>query len=126
MRVNKNQLLHVMENVFSPQISGYRKSYNSKHVLISLIEEWSEYLHRLYSRRSFDTLVKSLLLHCAKLEAYGLGKKALSYTHSYLANRNQRVGINDTKSDFQKIISGVPQGSEADLGLLQHPRWGAL
>lgn len=65
---------------------------------------------RLYSRRSFDTLVKSLLLYCAKLEAYGLGKKALSYTHSYLANRNQRVGINDTKSDFQKITSGDPHG----------------
>ena len=35
----KNQLLHGMENVFSPQISACRKSYNSQHVLICLIEE---------------------------------------------------------------------------------------
>ena len=59
MRVNKNQLLHVMENVFSPQISGYRKSYNSKHVLISLIEEWSEYLHK-------DFILGAVLTHLLK------------------------------------------------------------
>ena len=35
-----------MENVFSPQISAYRKSYNSQHVLIRLIEEWREYLDK--------------------------------------------------------------------------------
>ena len=28
-RVMKNQLLHGMKNIFSPQISAYRKSYNS-------------------------------------------------------------------------------------------------
>ena len=32
-RVIKNQLLHGMENVFSPQMPAYRKSYNSEHVL---------------------------------------------------------------------------------------------
>ena len=48
-----------MENVFSPQISGYRKSYNSKHVLISLIEEWSEYLHK-------DFILGAVLTHLLK------------------------------------------------------------
>ena len=38
-RVIKNQLFHGMENVFSPQISAYRKNYNWQHVLIRLIEE---------------------------------------------------------------------------------------
>ena len=31
-RVMKNQLFHGMGNVFSPQISAYRKSYNSQPV----------------------------------------------------------------------------------------------
>ena len=31
-----------MENAFSPQIFAYRKSYNSQHVLIRLIEEWGD------------------------------------------------------------------------------------
>ena len=43
--------------------------------------------------------------------SYGLGEKALSYSFSYLTNRNQCVRINDKKSDFQNIISSVPQGS---------------
>ena len=106
-----------MENVFSPQISAYRKSYNSQHVLIHLIEEWSEYLDKAFVvgvvmrdlSKAFDCIRHDRLI--AKLEAYGLGEKALSYIFSYLTNRNQCVRINDKKSDFQKIISGVPQGS---------------
>ena len=39
-RVKKKQLFHVINNVFSPQISAYRKSYNSQHILFRLIEEW--------------------------------------------------------------------------------------
>ena len=56
-----------------------------------------------------DCIPHDLLI--AKLEAYGLGEKALSYIYSYLTNRDQCVRINDKKIDFQKIISGVPQGS---------------
>ena len=107
-RVIKNQLLHGMENVFSPQISAYRKSYNSQHVLIRLIEECREYLDKDLSK-VFDCIPHDLLI--AKLETYGLGQKALSYIFSYLTNQNQCVRINDKKSNFQKIISGVPQGS---------------
>ena len=35
-----------MENAFSPQISAYRKSNNSQHALIRLIEEWREHLDK--------------------------------------------------------------------------------
>ena len=43
-RVIKNQLLHDMKNVFSPQISAYHKNYNYlQYVLTRLIEEWREY-----------------------------------------------------------------------------------
>ena len=45
-RVIKNHLLHGMENIFSPQIAAYHKSYNSQHVLIHLIEEWRKYLDK--------------------------------------------------------------------------------
>ena len=105
-----------MENIFSPQISAYRKSYNSQHVLIRLIEEWREYFDKDFVvgavltdlSKAFDCISHSLLI--AKLEAYGLGEKALSYIYSYLTNRNQSVCINDEKSDFQRIIFGFPQG----------------
>ena len=45
-RVIIYQLFHGMEYVFSPQISAYRKNYNSKHILIRLIEEWREWLDK--------------------------------------------------------------------------------
>ena len=98
--VIKNQLLHGMEIVFLPQISAYRKSYNSQHVLIRLIEEWREYLDKDFAvgavmkdlSKAFDCIPHDLLI-----EAYGLGKKALSYIFSYLTNRNQCGRINDKK-----------------------------
>ena len=103
-----------MENVFSPQISAYRKY--SQHVLIRLFEEWREYLDKdlvvcavlTDFSKTFDCIPYDILI--VKLEAYGLGEKALSYIYSYLINRNQSVRINDKKSDFQKIISDVPLG----------------
>ena len=116
-RVIKNQLLHDMENVFSPQISVHRKNYNSQHVLIRLIEEWLEYLDKNFFvgavltdwSKAFDCIPHDLLI--AKLEPYSLGEKALSYIYLYLTKRNQSGRINDKESDFQKIISCVPQGS---------------
>ena len=61
--------------------------------------------------KAFDCIPHDLLI--AKLEAYGLGEKALSFIFSYLTNQNQGVLVNDKRSDFQKIISGVLQGSIA-------------
>ena len=50
--------------------------------------------------KTFDCIPQDLLI--AKLEAYGLGEKALSYIISYLTNRNQCVRINDKKVIFKR------------------------
>ena len=46
-----------------------------------------------------------------KLCAYGLRSDSLRYIHSYLKHRKQCVQISNKQSEFDKIISGVPQGS---------------
>ena len=57
----------------------------------------------------FHTTPHDLII--AKLAAYGLDDTALKLIFSYLNNRKQCVCINNTYSNFENIISGVPQGS---------------
>ena len=59
--------------------------------------------------KTFDCIAHNLLI--ARLVAYGFSNTALRYVYSYLSNRKQCVRINNTYSNYQKIISGVPKGS---------------
>ena len=59
--------------------------------------------------KAFDTLNHDLLI--AKLGAYGFETDALRYMKSYLKNRKQRVRVNKTFSEWERITTGVPQGS---------------
>lgn len=62
--------------------------------------------------KTFDTVDHKLLL--IKLKYYGLSIAALSFFQSYLANRSQRVLINNPHPIFSSPRtppSGVPQGS---------------
>ena len=106
-----------MNNLFSPFISSYKESYNTQHVLIRLIEEWRKNLDNNYFiggvlmglSKAFDFIPHDLVI--AKLGAYGFDKNMICYIHSYLKSRKQCVSVNNIKSTFEEIISGVPQGS---------------
>ena len=63
--------------------------------------------------KAFDCVPHDLLL--AKLAAYGIDDNLILYIHSYLLNRKQSVCINNILSEFNKVISGVPQGSIVGL-----------
>ena len=115
--VIKNQLISVLNNIFSPYLAAYRESYSTQHVLIRLLEEWRENLDNNYTvggvlmdlSKAFDCIPHDLLI--AKLSAYGLNGNALKYIYTYLKNRKQCVRVNNVCSDFKDIISGIPQGS---------------
>ena len=116
-RVIKDQLVLSMENYFSSMVFAYRKNYSTQHVMTRLVEEWREHLDKncvigavlTDLSKAFDCIAYDLLI--AKLTAYGFRDTALRYIYSYLSNRNQCVHINNTFSNYQKIISGVPQSS---------------
>ena len=59
--------------------------------------------------KAFDCLNHELLV--AKLGAYGFSRNALTFIHSFLYNRKQRVKVNGLFSKWQYIYQGVPQGS---------------
>ena len=54
----------------------------------------------------FDCILHDLI--AAKLVAYGLHDTALQLIFSYLKNRKQCARINNTYSNFENIITGVP------------------
>ena len=57
--------------------------------------------------KAFDKLNPDLLI--TKLGAYGFETEALRYMKSYLTNRKQRVRVNKTFSEWERITTGVPQ-----------------
>ena len=59
--------------------------------------------------KAFGTFNHDLLI--ATLVAYGFETDALRYMKSYLTNRKQRVRVNKTFSEWERITTGVPQGS---------------
>ena len=116
-RVIKDRKVRGMVKCFSPFLSAYRKNYSSQNILISLTEEWRKKLDNNFVvgavltdlSKAFDCIPHDLII--AKLSAYNFSDGALSYIYSYLTNRRQRVRINNTHSQLEAIISGVPQGS---------------
>ena len=113
----KNLLVSNIEEVFSPFLIAYRKSYSTQHVLIRMVEEWKENLDNNFIvgavltdlSKAFDCKLHDLLI--AKLSAYGLNSDSLCYIYSYLKDRKHCVQINNEQSEFDTMISGVPQGS---------------
>jgi len=62
--------------------------------------------------RAFDCLPHNLLL--LKLEAYGLTKQSLNLIKSYLEEREQRLKVGGTYSEWSQLLKGVPQSSILD------------
>ena len=82
-----------------------------------MIETWKKHLNKgekieiivMDLSKAFDTINHSLLL--AKLDAYGFSRTSLKLMQSYLCNRQQRISINGSFSDWIELMAGVPQGS---------------
>ena len=82
-----------------------------------MVEEWKKKLE--YNSivgavladlsEAFDCIPHELVI--GKLSAYVLNSDSLRYIYSYLKYGKQCVQINNKQSEFETIISGVPQGS---------------
>ena len=106
-----------MKDKLSKQLTGFRKNHSTQHCLSCIIEIWKKVLDKgghicatfMNLSTTFDTLNHNLLI--AKLGAFGFETDTLRYRKSYLTNRTQRVRVNKTFSEWERITTGVPQGS---------------
>ena len=57
--------------------------------------------------KAFDCIPHDLLI--GKLDSYGFDRNLLKYINSYLNNTKKCVLLNNTNSNFNDIISVVPQ-----------------
>ena len=75
----------------------------------ALSEGWDVVTVFLDFSKAFDKVSHQLLL--IKLKAYGFGDVVIDWVRAFLINRKQRVVIGSSASDWQEVVSGVPQGS---------------
>ena len=111
------QIENFMEDKLPKLLTGFRKNQSTQHPLVNMLEKWKNTLDKgsfvcaifMDLSKAFDTMNHDLLI--AKLGAYGFQEDALVFMKSYFTNRQQRVRVNSNFSMWEKIISGVPQGS---------------
>ena len=106
-----------MKDKLLKQLTGFRKNHSTQHYLNCMLEIWKkvldkgEYVCTIFMNlsKAFNTFNNDLLI--ARLGAYGFETDALRYMKSYLTNRKQKVRVNKTLSEWERITTGVPQGS---------------
>ena len=116
-KIMNKQLSIYFEVILSKFQCGFRKGFSTQHCLLLMLEKWKRAVdnNKVFGAlltdlsEAFDCISHDLLI--AKLNAYGLSLSTLKLVHSYLQNRKQRTKIGSSYSLWEKIVSGVPQGS---------------
>ena len=106
-----------MKDKLSKQLTKFGKNHKTQHCVSGMLQIWKEGLDNggyifailMHLSRTCDTLNHNLLI--AKIEAYRFETGALRYLKSYLTNRKQRVRLIKTFREWERITTGVPQGS---------------
>ncbi len=104
-------------NLFSNQQYGFLPGRSISLQLLEVLDKWSEALDNRYSidtiymdfQKAFDVVPHRRLI--AKLSSYGFSHQIAAWIESFLTNRKQQVVVNNSKSEWTNVTSGIPQGS---------------
>jgi hypothetical protein len=115
----RDNIVNYMETnkLFTEFQHGFRKGHSCVTQLLEIIDSWNDLLEQgnnvdviyLDFQKAFDTVPHRRLL--GKMRSYGICQQVLGWVESFLAGRRQRVTLGKTQSNWQDVISGVPQGS---------------
>ena len=113
---------HIMEhitrnNLMTDAQHGFVPGRSCSTQLISCLEIWTEIIDRgssldsiyLDFSKAFDSVPHQRLAR--KLEGFGIKGHVLQWLQDFLNNRRQKVRIGDEESEWEQVLSGVPQGS---------------
>ena len=97
--------------------SGFRANHSYETALVGMIDNWLTAINNnsmvgvvmIDFRKAFDLVDHNILLK--ELKHYKISENTLNWFLSYLINRKQSVFVNDTVSEAETILNGVPQGS---------------
>ena len=116
--VCSNIMAHLDEyKLLSDRQHAFRKGHSCETQLTTVIYDWAKILDNrgqvdtfiLDFEKAFDTPLHELLK--SKLFSDGIGGKTLKWINSFLCFRQQRVVVNVVKSDWDPVLSSVPQGT---------------
>lgn len=104
-------------SILTPLQHGFRANHSCETQLILAVNDWSHSLDKNIHTdaiifdfsKAFDVVPHQRLL--SKLNSYGIGNGTLNWIGSFLCNRQQRVVIDGTASEWTPVLSGVPQGT---------------
>ena len=112
-RILFNQLQFFANKFLSPLLCGFRKRYSTRYVLINLLQKRQKCLDAsdgivgtllmVSPSKAYDCVNHDLII--AKLEPYEVGENRLRLIQNYLSQRQQRVRV---VSSFSEWFEGYP------------------
>ena len=105
-----HKLLYQYQSGFLPKNSTVHQLLEIYDTILNALEkrEFSCFVFCDFSK-AFDKVWHKGLL--SKLKSYGINGNLHQWFESYLSDRQQKVVINNSSSNFLKVSAGVPQGS---------------